>query len=154
MEILFEIEKIKQLKARYFRALDTNDWELFAATLSEDCAGSYSDGDLSFVDRDAIVAFMRDNLSGDKILTLHHGHHPEIEIVDATTATGVWYLEDIVLALDAGIRIYGGAIYADEYRKVDGQWCITCSRVQKRGAECLNWSHSTSSTHIHALHIS
>ncbi|MCB1704007.1 MAG: nuclear transport factor 2 family protein [Halioglobus sp.] len=144
MEALLEIEKIKQLKARYFRALDTNDWALFAATLSQDCIGSYSDGDLSFDGRDAIVTFMRDNLSGDKILTLHHGHHPEIDIVDATAATGIWYLEDTVLALEAGIRIYGGAIYADEYRKVDGQWCI-CKTGYKRTFECsepLDAQHS------------
>ena len=35
MNELLEIEKIKQLKARYFRALDTNDWALFGSTLTE-----------------------------------------------------------------------------------------------------------------------
>lgn len=135
MEELLEIEKIKQLKARYFRALDTNDWELFASTLAEDCPGSYSDGDLSFENRQGIVDFMRENLSGDRILTLHHGHHPEITLVDENHATGIWYLEDTVLALDAGIRIYGAAIYNDEYRKVDGEWVIS-SIGYRRTFEC------------------
>jgi hypothetical protein len=39
---LLEIEKIKQLKARYFRALGTNDWTLFGSTLTEDCVARYS----------------------------------------------------------------------------------------------------------------
>lgn len=135
MEELLEIEKIKQLKARYFRALDTNDWDLFASTLAEDCPGSYSDGDLSFENRQGIVDFMRENLSGERILTLHHGHHPEITLVDENNATGIWYLEDTVLALDAGIRIYGAAIYSDEYRKVDGEWVIS-SIGYRRTFEC------------------
>ena len=71
IETLLAIEAIKQLKARYFRALDTNDWGLFASTLTKDCIGAYSDGDLSFENRDEIVSFMRNNLSGKKMLTLH-----------------------------------------------------------------------------------
>jgi len=135
MNTLLEIEKIKQLKARYFRALDTNDWDVFAATLSENCEGSYSDGDLCFDGREAIVSFMRENLSGENILTLHNGHHPEIEIINESSATGVWYLEDIVLALESSTRIYGGGIYADEYQKVDDRWLISKTGY-KRTFEC------------------
>ena len=136
MNELLEIEKIKQLKARYFRALDTNDWVLFESTFTPDCPASYSDGDLCFPDRASIVEFMRENLSGDRMLTMHHGHHPEIEIIDETTANGIWYLEDTVLALDANLRIYGAGIYDDGYTKVDGEWKI--SRIgYKRTFECM-----------------
>ena len=74
---------------------------------------------------------MRENLSGDKILTLHQGHQPEIEIVDDSNARATWYLQDIVLVLEAGIRLYGSAIYSDVYSKVDGEWLISETGYQR-----------------------
>lgn len=75
IETLLAIEAIKQLKARYFRALDTNDWGLFASTLTNECIGDYSDGDLAFKNRDEIVSFMRNNLSGKKNADPASGPH-------------------------------------------------------------------------------
>ncbi len=34
---LWDIEQIKQLKARYFRFLDTKDWNSFARLFTDDC---------------------------------------------------------------------------------------------------------------------
>ncbi|MBN7796973.1 nuclear transport factor 2 family protein [Parahaliea mediterranea] len=131
MNDLLEIEKIKQLKARYLRCLDTNDWESFADSMTPDCQGRYNGGKLSFDSRAAIVTYMRENLSGDKVITLHQGHQPEIEIVDEGTARGTWYLQDLVIVLEAGIRLYGSAIYSDLYRKVDGEWKIAETGYQR-----------------------
>lgn len=136
MNELLEIEKIKQLKARYLRGLDTNDWEVFAGSMSEDCTGRYNGGKLSFDTRDEIVAFMRDNLSGEKVLTLHQGHQPEIEIIDESNARASWYLQDLVIHLEAGVRIYGSAIYQDVYRKESGEWKI-CATGYKRVFEAV-----------------
>ncbi len=131
MNELLELEKIKQLKARYLRGLDTNDWETFASSMTSDCRGRYNGGKLSFDSRDAIVAYMRENLSGDRIITLHQGHQPEIEIIDETNARGTWYLQDLVIVLEAGIRLYGSAIYTDVYRKVEGEWKIAETGYQR-----------------------
>ncbi len=143
MNELLEIEKIKQLKARYLRGLDTNDWELFASSMSADCTGRYNSGKLSFDKRDDIVAFMRENLSGDKVLTLHQGHQPEIEIIDADSARATWYLQDIVIHLEAGVRITGSAIYQDSYRKEGDEWkiCATGYRRVYEAVEPLGEGH-------------
>lgn len=125
MQELYDIEKIKQLKARYFRALDTNDWPLFGDCLSEDCVANYSDGRLVREGRDAIVAFMSKHMTGPTLLSMHHGHTPEIEIVDDNHATGIWYLNDLVMDLKSNTQLSGAAIYHDEYvRKNDG-WKIS-----------------------------
>lgn len=144
MNELLEIEKIKQLKARYLRGLDTNDWEVFAGSMSEDCTGRYNGGKLSFEARDEIVAFMRENLAGDKVLTLHQGHQPEIELVDEDNARGSWYLQDMVIHLEAGVRIYGSAIYQDTYRKENGEWKICATGYQRvfEAMEPLGEGHS------------
>lgn len=136
MNELLEIEKIKQLKARYLRGLDTNDWALFESSMSEDCTGRYNSGKLSFDTREDIVDFMRQNLSGEKVLTLHQGHQPEIEIIDEATARASWYLQDIVIHLEAGVRIYGSAVYEDSYRKEGGEWRI-CATGYKRVFEAM-----------------
>ena len=37
VEQLWDIEQIKQLKARYFRYIDSKDWDSFAQLFTEDC---------------------------------------------------------------------------------------------------------------------
>ena len=126
MQQLLEKERIKELKARYFRALDTKDWALFGACLTEDIEGRYSDGQLSFDGREQLVGFMIETLSASTILTMHQGHHPEIEInKNNTQATGIWYLQDMVIDLQSKMRLYGAAIYHDEYRLEGGEWKVS-----------------------------
>ncbi|MGI9288992.1 MAG: nuclear transport factor 2 family protein [Pseudomonadales bacterium] len=136
MNELLELEKIKQLKARYLRGLDTNDWDVFAGSMSEDCIGRYNSGKLRFNNRDEIVSFMQENLSGEKVLTLHQAHQPEIEIIDEQTARGSWYLQDIVILLEPGVRTYGSAVYEDSYRKEGGEWMI-CATGYRRVFEAV-----------------
>ena len=59
---LLDIEAIKQLKARYQRAVDTKDWDLMGSVLAADAHSVYSDGKYAFDGRDAIVKFLRDGL--------------------------------------------------------------------------------------------
>jgi hypothetical protein len=140
---LMEIEKIKRLKARYLRGLDTNDWELFAATMTPDCTGNYSGGKLQFENRERLVAYMRENLSGSQIVTMHQCHQAEIDVLGETHAEGVWYLHDIVLVLDHKLRIYGTAIYRDHYVKLGGEWLIKSTGYQRvfEASEPLAESH-------------
>lgn len=135
-EKLYEIEMIKQLKGRYFRALDTNDWTLFGDSLTEDCQAEYSDGELAFSGRNEIVAFMKQHMSTPTLLSMHNGHHPEIDLLDETHAKGIWYLQDTVLDLKGGNHLYGGGIYHDEYRKLEGQWRISKTGYS-RTYECV-----------------
>ena len=128
---LVAIEAIKQVKYRYFRALDCNEWELFATCLTEDCAAAYSDGKLCLDGRDAIVGFMRQNMSGADFLSMHHGHHPEIVLESATEARGTWYLEDTIISLARGTRLSGAAIYEDRYRCEDGEWRIAATGYRR-----------------------
>ena len=139
MQELIEKSAIQELKARYFRGLDSKDWALFASTMSDDVVGRYSDGQLSFDSREPLVQFMRDNLSTATMLTLHQGHHPEISI-DGNNATGIWYLHDIVIDLTRKTRLYGAAVYHDEYRKENGAWLISRTGYS-RTFECIEPLH-------------
>jgi hypothetical protein len=124
MNRLEEIEAIKQLKYRYLRALDTNDWKLMAECLAENCQSWYGGGKYSFSGRDPIIRFLDEHMSGDQFLSVHQVHHPEIELTSEATAKGVWYLTDVVLDLKRGLDLFGAAFYEDEYVKRDGRWWI------------------------------
>ncbi len=129
---LVEIEKIKQLKARYFRYLDGNEWALMAEeVLTEDARARYSDGDLSFDSAAEIIEFLSRSMDGPDMLSMHTGHHPEITLTSESTATGLWYLHDIIIMPSMKVMIQGNGIYRDEYRKIDGEWRISLTGYER-----------------------
>jgi hypothetical protein len=65
------------------------------------------------------------------VISLHQGHHPEIELTSATTARATWYLEDMVFFRDANTVLHGAGFYSDEYVKVDGSWKISVTGYER-----------------------
>jgi hypothetical protein len=118
---LVAIREIEQLKYRYTRSLDLKQWDEFADTLTADVAASYG-ANLIFSSRDQVVDFMRSSL-GPAIITVHHVHHPEIE-VSGDTATGAWYLQDTVLITEHRMLLRGAAFYRDRYVRTEDGWRI------------------------------
>ena len=120
---LAEIEAIKQLKARYFRLLDTKQWDAWRDIFSDDFTGDVDGGSvhapIHFASPEELVASNRKILAD--AVTVHHGHMPEITVTGADTATGIWAMMDIV-KLGAGFRGYGH--YHEEYFKQAGRWRI------------------------------
>lgn len=105
---LAEIEEIKQVKYRYLRALDTKHWDDFADTLTEDVIGDYGESlgeEHHFTDRATLVEFMRTSMPAG-VITEHRVTHPEITI-DGDEATGIWYLQDKVIAGDFNFMLIG-----------------------------------------------
>ena len=92
-----DIEAIKQLKARYFRLMNAKDWDAMRRVFTDDLVmDTTSSGGGVMTGADPFMQFLR-NAIGD-VLTVHHGHTPEIELTSATTATGVWAMEDVLRA--------------------------------------------------------
>ena len=67
LQVLKDIEAIKQLKGKYFRCLDCKLWDELAECFTEDATTSYSGGKLSFKGRDAIMKFFRDNMPASMV---------------------------------------------------------------------------------------
>lgn len=135
------IEQIKQLKARYFRAMDMRDWTAFGHAFSNE--GSLEvesirrddEGDRPIsrkeMGRDAIVAWVSGVLAG--ATTIHHGHMPEIEILSPTRASGIWAMEDRVIWPDRSLHGWGH--YHESYIVEDGAWRIAASRLTRLHVE-------------------
>lgn len=134
LERMRDLEAIRQLKARYFRGMDTKDWALFATVFAEDAAIDVTEdaGDAGRVrGREAIVA----SISGavGEARTVHHGHMPEIRFTGPDEANGIWamtdYVEFAAAGAPSGLRGYGH--YHERYRRVDGEWKIASMKLTR-----------------------
>jgi hypothetical protein len=124
-----DIESIKQLKARYFRAMDTKDWDAMRAVFTDDVVMDTTEsGGGVLRGGDACIAFLRETI-GD-VVTVHHGHTPEIEPTSATTAIGIWAMEDM-LRWPNGSELHGYGHYHETYEKVASTWCIKTLRLTR-----------------------
>jgi hypothetical protein len=124
-----DIEAIKQLKARYFRMMDTKDWAGLRAVFTDDARiDTTESGGTAMAGADQFVAFLED-LLGD-VTTVHHGHMPEIELTGTTTALGIWALQDL-LVWPNGMRLEGYGHYHESYEKAGDEWRI-CSLTLTR----------------------
>lgn len=136
---LESIELIKQLKARYFRFVDTGDLEGLQSVFTADAKVHFKGGNYDFFLEgwEELEAFYRRSITPNKF-GMHNGHHPEIT-VEGDSATGIWYLQDIFINLEENITLIGSALYDDRYVKENGQWKIAYTgykrlleQVQKR----------------------
>jgi ketosteroid isomerase-like protein len=141
MDTASELEAIRRLKYAYFRTLDLKEFDALGRLLTEDATAAYEDGKTVLEGRQAIETWLSAALSSPDIVTLHHGHHPEIELTSATTAAGTWYLQDRVIIPSADLEIGGTAFYSDRYTKSDEGW-----RISHTGYMRVFEEHRTHST--------
>ena len=128
-----DIEAIKQLKARYFRTMDTQDWAAMREVFTDDVVvDSTESGGEVMSGADAFVTFLQGAIG--EALTVHHGHMPEIELTSSTSATGIWALQDLIRWPD-GTELTGYGHYHETYEKVggevDGAWRIRSSKLTR-----------------------
>jgi len=127
---LWDIEQIKQLKARYFRFLDTKNWAAFAELFTEDCVHHLpQEAPTPSVTNEDYFRSLKEQLGHG--VTTHHGHTPEITLRSATEAEGIWAMFDYVQVTTPGgpVSIKGYGHYLETYRKGDdGRWRISSKR--------------------------
>jgi len=141
MDTAAELEAIRRLKYAYFRTLDLKEFDQLGQLLADDATASYEDGRTILEGRAAIVQWLSEALGDAGIVTEHHGHHPEIDLLSPTTATGRWYLQDRVIVAAADLEIGGTAFYTDRYVKADEGW-----RIAHTGYMRVFEEHRTHST--------
>jgi 3-hydroxyisobutyrate dehydrogenase-like beta-hydroxyacid dehydrogenase len=139
---LADLEAIKQLKARYFRFIDTKDWAAFRGLFTADCKHWLpQESEVPFMTNDDYFA-MNEKLLGTGVTT-HHGHTPEITFLSDTEAEGIWAMFDYVqLEPPSGrVSIMGYGHYFETYRKCDdGKWRISSKRNQRIRLDQVPWT--------------
>ncbi|CAM5645424.1 hypothetical protein GCM10010378_60750 [Streptomyces viridochromogenes] len=135
---LADVEEIRQVKARYFRYLDSKQWSelaaLFTAHPTIDVGAKYSSG--------KELAEKTAALLGDAP-TAHQGFLPEIQ-VHGNRATAIWAMEDYVSfppgsSYKNGFHGYGE--YHDTYQRIDGRWYISSTVLSRFRVDTVpNWT--------------
>jgi len=147
LERLTAIEDIRQLKARYFRYVDTRDWAGLATVFTDDIlfdrtygravqdpvTGIWSPplpaGPQLVHGRDAVLAMVRQAVG--HLTTVHHGHMPEIAILDAANATGLWAMSDELRDSNGRLILAGRGHYHEVYRKTGDGWQIARCKLTR-----------------------
>ena len=136
---LIAVEEIKQLKARYFRLMDTKDYvalrSVFADDAVFDAACSLSIEPAADAENwihtggDNIAAFIEGAV--DPLRTVHHGHCHEVEVLSESEARGVIAMEDQIWDADGKLFLHGMGHYHETYRKEGGAWRIVTSKITR-----------------------
>lgn len=128
-----DVEAIRRLKARYFRTMDTKDWDAMRQVFTDDVVIDTREAGGDVVRGAAeFMAFLEGALDG--AVTVHQGHMPEIDLTSETTATGIWALNDIVIWPN-GMRLDGYGHYYETYEKGADGWRITSSKLTRLHAD-------------------
>jgi hypothetical protein len=137
---LLDLERIKRLKARYFRFLDEQNWAGWSDLFTEDARFDLHRhgqderwaGRVVLSGRTEIVAYVSKRLQG--VISVHHGHTPDIELDGPDRAHGSWamsdYLEEPVVD-GSRVRLLGHGYYFEDYRKEGDFWRIANLRLTR-----------------------
>ncbi|NMM85263.1 bile acid 7-alpha dehydratase [Rhodococcus sp. SRB_17] len=127
IDALEQIEEIKKLKYRYWRACDAKDPVGFRTSFISQGASINYGGLGAFDDAgpmaDIFTAVALRQVEGNyAVLDMHHGQHADIELTSETTALGRWTLKfrqiDTVRRTE---KLMTGE-YDDAYLIEDGTW--------------------------------
>jgi len=90
-----------------------------------------------------VRAFEERVLTG--VITVHHGHMPEIEVTCPTTAKGTWTMEDLlrfpvkpanplIWWITEGTtykELHAFGIYHETYERIEGRWLIKTLKLRR-----------------------
>lgn len=142
---LAAIEEIKKLKARYFRCVDTKDWEGLAQVFAPDVEFDRTLGNavrdpwtgvwdpplpaapLIVSGREAVMRVVRAAI--EHVHTVHHGFMPEIEVLGETTARGVWAMHDELRDRSHRLILRGSGHYHETYERSSAGWAIKTAKL-------------------------
>jgi hypothetical protein len=137
---LIAIEEIKQLKARYWRAVDTKDFQLLRSVFSDNGVVDFRDAMLARDDtklwHDPDKFCEDTGLATRGVITIHHGFPPEISVTSEQEAEGVWPFEDLVWVKEPNPllpfkRLRGYGYYREKYRKTTAGWKILSTYISR-----------------------
>jgi hypothetical protein len=118
------LEAIQRLKNRYLNACDLKQVEVI-----RDC---FAEGEIlldygpigTFRDRDSFVAVYREMACQPRVIDLHHGANPEIDLLGEDEAVARWALCYFNVDSETGATRQLGGFYQDRYHRIDGCWRI------------------------------
>lgn len=135
------IEAIRNLKARYFRLMDTKQWAALEDVFTRDFKVLTPDGKLWLCGGAAYAQSLKTSL--EQAVSCHQGLTGEIEILGEDEARGIWAMQDVITWHTAHPRegwkaILGRGHYHETYRVEDGVWRMATLTLTRLSLE-IEW---------------
>jgi SnoaL-like protein len=133
-EQLVAIEHIKNLKAQYFRFVDTKDWDRLRRLFTQDAVVEFPAVTPDAMNLEDSMAFLQAALDGAVSI---HLHMPEIEILSEDSARGIFAVDDRVYwsgdkaVLLGHSQLRGFGHYRDSFQRAGGEWRIRTLRLTR-----------------------
>jgi SnoaL-like domain len=135
---------IEELKARYFRLLDTKQWEAWRELFVDDL--QFQGAAQQYSGADVFVRAVSHAMAETR--TVHHGHLGEVVFIGRDSARAVWAMSDLVVWRPGTEHVLSGGItgqygfrgwghYEEEYRRLGGEWKISRSTLTRLRVEAL-----------------
>ena len=132
LERLEAIEAIRNVKARYFRLMDTKQWDQLRGVFTSDLKVLTPEGKVYTEGGDTYAAALQNSL--EHAVSCHQGLAGEVEI-DADGPNGepyaraIWAMQDIITWDERHPKmgwksIVGRGHYHETYRREGGEWRI------------------------------
>ena len=128
LDALEALEAIRRCKAGYFRCIDTKDWAGLDVVLHQDIHLVVPEAGADLRGRARVVRTLAAVLDG--VVTVHHGHLPELTLLDEQTATGIWAMDDELWFPDGSAQ-RGRGHYHETYRRTADGWRIAALRLER-----------------------
>lgn len=142
---LVELEELRRLKARYWRYVDTKQWDAFGALFTEEA--TFDDPAASFHCRGRAEIQSRISAGFSGVVTVHHGHQYELEIDESgVRATGIWAMADLLVfpsgstyptASNPPSVVRGYGHYIERYERVAGEWRFAAIELSRLHLETV-----------------
>lgn len=133
-----DVEKIRTLKARYCRLLDTKQWAQWRDVFTDEFTGTFElppHPASIFASANELVETNRSILENAE--TVHQIFAPEITVHGDDRADGLWQQFDFVRTPGLAFKGYGH--YKEKYQKcADGQWRIDSIHLTRLTVEILD----------------
>jgi ketosteroid isomerase-like protein len=131
------IEAVRVTKARYFRYIDQKAWDRFPSLFVADVHIDVTDDMKAMgIDPERGITIGRDRFARnvsrilEGVVTVHHGHMQEIEVVDAEHATAITAMYDRLEFADGRVQT-GYGHYEEAYALDDGGWRIARMKLRR-----------------------
>jgi hypothetical protein len=136
-----DVDANTRVKSRYFRFLDTKQWDRFADLFTSDAVLDTSEEMVRLgmdpalgmaYGSEAIAEYVGAAVAG--VVTVHHGHMNEVELTGPDTADAVWAMEDKLWWPEGAAlkHVHGYGHYYETYQRCpDGKWRIKTLRLTR-----------------------
>ena len=143
IQVLRAQADIQCLKARYFRAVDTRDWDTLAKCFTDDATLWFAEHESATIPfRVALEKNIKHILEG--AVSVHHGHIGEIDIISEDRAHAIWPMESRLYWLEGKSNIglqysHGYGHYHEDYVKINGVWLIQHLKLTQLWKQAIPW---------------